>query len=130
MGCRRLRREQCLPNDWGPNHVRPPEPGSENSNFGTNQQCRRQPVPSAAARDRRLTSGPLSFSDVPRGTAAGVGQCCDGVLVGTLLDGGAEGDVAEAEAAVERLAAAPTDEGLVIRDTWLPRLLHLREPLQ
>ena len=45
-----------------------------------------------------------------------------GVLVETLLDRGAEGDVAEAEAAVERLAAAPADEGLVIREIWLLRL--------
>ena len=35
-----------------------------------------------------------------------------GVLVETLLDRGADGDVAEAEAAIERLAAAPADEGL------------------
>ncbi len=34
-----------------------------------------------------------------------------GVLVETLLDRGADGDVAEAEAAIERLAAAPTDDG-------------------
>ena len=45
-----------------------------------------------------------------------------GVLVETLLDRGADGDVAEAEAAIERLAAAPADEGLVIRDMWLLRL--------
>ncbi|MDT7722230.1 MAG: hypothetical protein QOE94_3241, partial [Mycobacterium sp.] len=48
-----------------------------------------------------------------------------GVLVETLLDGGADGDVVEAEAAIERLAAAPTDEGLVIRDIWLLRLRAL-----
>ena len=34
-----------------------------------------------------------------------------GVLVETLLDRGAEGDVAEAEAAIERLADAPADDG-------------------
>ena len=34
-----------------------------------------------------------------------------GVLVETLLDRGAESDVAEAEAAIERLAAAPADDG-------------------
>jgi class 3 adenylate cyclase len=45
-----------------------------------------------------------------------------GVLVETLLDRGAEGDGAEAEAAIERLAAAPADEGLVIRELWLLRL--------
>ncbi|OBI53890.1 adenylate/guanylate cyclase domain-containing protein [Mycobacterium sp. E787] len=48
-----------------------------------------------------------------------------GVLVQTLLDRGAEGDVTEAEAAVERLATAPADEGLVIRDIWLLRLRAL-----
>jgi hypothetical protein len=48
-----------------------------------------------------------------------------GVLVETLLDRGAESDAAEAEAAIERLAAAPTDEGLVMRDIWLLRLRAL-----
>ena len=48
-----------------------------------------------------------------------------GVLVETLLDRGADGDVAEAEAAIERLAAAPAEEGLVIRDIWLLRLRAL-----
>jgi class 3 adenylate cyclase len=48
-----------------------------------------------------------------------------GVLVETLLERGADADVAEAEAAIERLAAAPTDEGLVIRDIWLLRLRAL-----
>jgi hypothetical protein len=48
-----------------------------------------------------------------------------GVLVETLLDRGAEGDVAEAEAAITRLADAPADEGLVIREVWLLRLRAL-----
>ena len=48
-----------------------------------------------------------------------------GVLVETLLDRGADGDVAEAEAAIVRLAAAPADEGLMIRDIWLLRLRAL-----
>ena len=48
-----------------------------------------------------------------------------GVLVETLLERGADADVAEAEAAIERLAAAPADEGLVIRDIWLLRLRAL-----
>jgi hypothetical protein len=43
-----------------------------------------------------------------------------------LLDRGAEGDVAEAEAAIDRLAAAPAEDGLVIREIWL---LRLRAPL-
>jgi len=45
--------------------------------------------------------------------------------VKTLLDRGAESDVAEAEAAIERLAVAPADEGLVIREIWLLRLRAL-----
>jgi hypothetical protein len=55
-----------------------------------------------------------------------------GVLVETLLDRGADGDIAEAEAAIERLAeaaidrlAAPTDDGLVVREIWLLRLRAL-----
>ncbi len=52
-----------------------------------------------------------------------------GVLVETLLERGAEGDLpadlAEAEAAIARLATAATDEGLVIRDIWLLRLRAL-----
>jgi hypothetical protein len=45
-----------------------------------------------------------------------------GVLVETLLDRGADSDVAEAEAAIERLAAARTDDGLAIREVTLLRL--------
>ena len=48
-----------------------------------------------------------------------------GVLVETLLDRPGDGDVAEAEAAIERLAAAPADEGLVMREVWLLRLRAL-----
>ena len=43
------------------------------------------------------------------------------VLVETLLDRGAEDDLAEAEAGTERLAAAPAAEGLAVRDIWLLR---------
>jgi hypothetical protein len=48
-----------------------------------------------------------------------------GVLVETLLDREADGDVSEAEAAIERLAAAPAEDGLVMRDLWLLRLYAL-----
>jgi class 3 adenylate cyclase len=47
------------------------------------------------------------------------------ILVETLLERGAEGDVAEAEAAIERFAAAQGDEVLVIRDIWLLRMRTL-----
>ncbi len=48
-----------------------------------------------------------------------------GVLVETLLDRTADGDLAEAEAAIERLAAAPADYGLAVRDILLLRLRAL-----
>jgi class 3 adenylate cyclase len=57
----------------------------------------------------------LSFWGVP----------ATGVLVETLLDRGAEADVVEAKAAIERLAAAPADDGLDIREIWLLRLRTL-----
>jgi hypothetical protein len=53
------------------------------------------------------------------------GVVATGILVETLLDHAAHGDVAEAEAAIERLAAAPADEGLAVRDIWLLRLRAL-----
>ena len=62
---------------------------------------------------------------VREGQQLGWGIPATGVLVETLLDRGADGDVAEAEAATERLAAAPADEGLVIREIWLLRLRAL-----
>ena len=43
----------------------------------------------------------------------------------TLLDRGSDGDVAEAVAAIERLAAAPADEDWAVRDIWLLRLRSL-----
>jgi hypothetical protein len=67
------------------------------------------------------------------GGLLGWGIVATGALVETLLDRGAESDVVEAEAAIERLAeaaierflAAPADKGLVIRDIWLLRLRAL-----
>jgi hypothetical protein len=47
-----------------------------------------------------------------------------GVLVETLLDRGADADVAEAEAAIDRLARLPTD-GPMVRDVWIWRLRAL-----
>ena len=68
-----------------------------------------------AAVDHLFREGHLQMWGVP----------ATGVLVETLLDRGADGDIAEAEAAIERLAAAPADEGLVMRDIWLLRLRAL-----
>jgi class 3 adenylate cyclase len=43
-------------------------------------------------------------------------------LVEILVERQDDGEVAEAEAAVERLTAAPAEDGLVVRDIWLLRL--------
>ncbi len=68
-----------------------------------------------AAVDQLVSEGQLLSWGIP----------ATGVLVETLLDRGAEADLGEAEAAIERLAAAPADDGLVIRDIWLLRLRAL-----
>jgi hypothetical protein len=52
----------------------------------------------------------------------GVGIWGTGLLVETLLERGAEGDLAEAQDAIDRLANLPATEGWVVRDTWLLRL--------
>ena len=62
---------------------------------------------------------------VRQGRLLSWGVAATGVLVETLLDRGADGDVAEAEAAIKRLAAAPADDGLAVRDIWLLRLQAL-----
>jgi hypothetical protein len=62
-----------------------------------------------AAVDHQFRGGQLLQWNVP----------ATGVLVETLLDRGSEGDLAEAEAAIERLAAAPANKGLAISEAWL-----------
>jgi class 3 adenylate cyclase len=53
------------------------------------------------------------------------GVTATGVLVETLLNRSGAADVAEAQAAIERLAAAPAEDGLAVRDIWLLRLRAL-----
>ena len=48
-----------------------------------------------------------------------------GVLVETLLDRGADGDLVEAEAAIDRLANMRADDGLAVREITLLRLRAL-----
>jgi class 3 adenylate cyclase len=62
---------------------------------------------------------------VRQGQPLSWGTPATGVLVETLLDRGGDDDVAEAESAVERLAAAPAADGLVTREIWLLRLRAL-----
>lgn len=59
------------------------------------------------------------------GQPLGWGLAATGLLVETLLDRSGKGDVDEAEAAMERLADAPADDGLVLREIWLLRLRAL-----
>jgi hypothetical protein len=68
-----------------------------------------------AALDHLIRAGQLLAWGVPE----------TGVLAERLLDRGGENDVAEAEAAIERLAAAPSEDGVALRDIWLPRLRTL-----
>ncbi|HTQ18708.1 MAG TPA: cyclase, partial [Mycobacterium sp.] len=68
-----------------------------------------------AAVDHLFREGHLLWWSVP----------ATGVLVETLVERDAEDDLAEAEAAIERLAAAPAEEGLAIREVWLLRLWAL-----
>jgi hypothetical protein len=60
-----------------------------------------------------------------QGQLLGWGVPATGVFVEALLDRGDDGDMAEAEAAIERLAAVPVDEDLVLREIWLLRLRAL-----
>jgi len=62
---------------------------------------------------------------VREGQELGWGVPATGVLVETLLDRGADADLAEAEVAIKRLAAAPADQDVVLRDIWLLRLRAL-----
>ncbi|MBV8860916.1 MAG: cyclase, partial [Mycobacterium sp.] len=64
---------------------------------------------------------------VHEGQLLGWGVPATGVLVETLLERGADADIAEAEAAIERLADAPTEQGEAepARDIWLLRLRAL-----
>ena len=47
------------------------------------------------------------------------------LLVEALLGRGTDGDLAEAQSAIDRAAKLPADEGLVLRDIWLLRLRAL-----
>jgi class 3 adenylate cyclase len=68
-----------------------------------------------ATADHRFPDGRLLAWGVP----------ATGVLVETLLERRADGDAAEAEAAIERLATAATDDRLATRDILLLRLRAL-----
>src|SRR5262249_32213779 len=76
-------------------------------------------------RDAAIPVMRKAVDDLHQAGRLGFGVWGTGALVQTLLDRGAEGDGAEAEAEIERLAAAPAEEGLALRDIWLLRLQAL-----
>ena len=59
---------------------------------------------------------------VRKGLLLGWGLPATSALVEALLDRGSDDDVAEAEAAIERLADAPAEQRLAVREVWLLRL--------
>ncbi|MGO9352664.1 MAG: AAA family ATPase [Mycobacterium sp.] len=78
-----------------------------------------------AARGDRDEALPLMRAAVKEMFDAGQFAHCDpatAALVETLLDRGVDADIDEAEAAITRLADAPADDGLLIREVWLLRL--------
>ena len=90
--------------------------------------------PDSAVRERarrgdRDDAIPLMFAAVDQlvreGQLLSWGIPATGVRAETLLDRGAESDVADAEAAIERLSAARTDDRLAIRAVTLLRLRAL-----
>ena len=64
-----------------------------------------------------------AVDDLYQAGRLGYGVWGTGVLVETLLERGAEGDLAEAQEAIDRLADLPADDGSAMRDI---RLLRLR----
>jgi hypothetical protein len=65
------------------------------------------------------------YLDVPVSFSTGVWACRFTARLTASSDSRTGCDVAEAEAAIDRLAAAPADEGLVIREVWLLRMRAL-----
>ena len=63
-----------------------------------------------------------AVDDLHQAERLGFGVGCTGVLVETLLERGAEGDLAEAQEAIDRLANLPADEGSAVREITLLRL--------
>jgi hypothetical protein len=75
-------------------------------------------------RDHALPQMRAAIDDLFHAEYHSYGILATGFLVETLVERGTHGDVAEAEAAIGRLAAQ-SDGGLVIRDIWLLRMRAL-----
>ena len=76
-------------------------------------------------RDGAIPQMRVAIDDLFRSGQLGSCVPATAVLLETLLECDANGDVTEAEAAIARLAAPQGDEGRVIRDIWLLRMRAL-----
>ena len=73
-------------------------------------------------RDAAITVIRKAVQELPLSERPGYGVYATAVLVEALLERGAQGDLAEAEAAIESLAQLRADEGWVICDIFVLRL--------
>jgi class 3 adenylate cyclase len=73
-------------------------------------------------RDAAITVIRKAAQELPLSERPGYGVYAIAVLVEALLERGGQGDLAEAEAAIESLAQLRADEGWVIRDIFVLRL--------
>ena len=76
-------------------------------------------------RDAAISVMGKAVDDLLQVGRLGYGMVGAGILVETLLARGTEGDVAEAQTAIDRLANLPAAKGLAVRDIWLLRLRAL-----
>ena len=76
-------------------------------------------------RDAALAVMRQAVDELHQAGRLGFGVWGTGVLLETLLERGAEGDLAEAQEAFDRLANLPATEGWVVCDIWLLRLRAL-----
>jgi hypothetical protein len=76
-------------------------------------------------RDAAIPVMRKAVEDLHQAGRLGYGVWATGVLVETLLERGAEGDLAEAQEAIDRLANLPADEGWAMCEITLLRLRAL-----
>jgi hypothetical protein len=76
-------------------------------------------------RDAAIAVGRQAVDGMHQAGQLGFGVWGTGVLVETLLERGAEGDLAEAQAAIDRLANLSADHGSAMREVTLLRLRAL-----
>jgi AAA ATPase domain len=77
-------------------------------------------------RDAAIPVMRKAADELHQGGRLGVGDSCTAALVETLLERGAEGDLAEAQEAIDRLANLGADHGSAMREITLLRLRALQ----